>query len=96
MQNIPEQETMVKLLAVLFPASKIYLFGSQARGDFRVSSDIDIAIDNGAKISLEMIARANNIIEALNIPKKVDLVDFHRVPEAMQKAILRDGIIWKS
>lgn len=95
-QNVPEQDTIIKLLTVLFPESKIYLFGSRARGDYTDRSDIDIAIDLGRKMSIDEIARARNVIEALNIPQKTDIADLHRVEDRMKKVILQEGILWKS
>jgi uncharacterized protein len=92
---IKNQEKMIKLLAVLFPESKIYLFGSRARGDYKVNSDIDIAIDIGRKITSLEIAEAQNIIEALNIPQTVDLVDLQAVPGEMKNVILKEAIVWK-
>lgn len=86
-----------KLLPVLqkyFPRTKVYLFGSRAKGKARSGSDIDIAIDAGAKLDLRPFALARNEIEDLNIPVNVDLVDFRAVPQGMQEEILKDGIVW--
>ena len=93
---IKEKETIIKLLSVLFPNAKIYLFGSRSRGDYKPTSDIDLAIDNNVHISSLDIAKAQNIIEALNIPQKVDIVDFHAIPEEMKAIVLKEGIAWKS
>jgi predicted nucleotidyltransferase len=91
---IKNQEKMVKLLKVLFPDAKIILFGSRARGDAQPTSDVDIALDNGEKIHRLELAQASNVIEALNIPHKIDLVDYRSVPELMQRMIDRDGVLW--
>jgi uncharacterized protein len=93
---VPEKQTIIKLLSVLFPKSKIYLFGSRARGTYKVTSDIDLAIDIGKPISDLDLVKAHNIIDALNIPQKVDLVDLHSIPESMKDIILKEGILWKS
>lgn len=92
---IRNQELAIQLLSVLFPNATIYLFGSRARGDFKTGSDIDIAIDNKQRIDNLEIARALNVLEALNIPGEIDLVDMSRIPEAMKQNILNEGIIWK-
>ncbi len=94
---IPEKDMMIKLLGVLFPESKIYLFGSRARGDYKSISDIDLALDDkGRKIDAREIVKAKNILDALNIPHKIDVVDFNSVPEELQKIILREGVLWKN
>jgi predicted nucleotidyltransferase len=94
--NVPKQETIIKLLTVLFPEATIYLFGSRARGTHTPSSDIDIAINLNRKMTFEEIGIARNIIEGLNIPQKVDIVDINNVSESMKDQILKDGIQWKN
>lgn len=66
----------------------------RARGDAGPSSDIDLALDTGEKIHRLDIAQALNVVEALNIPYKIDIVDYRSVPEVMQKFIDRDGVLW--
>jgi len=93
---ISEKNVITKLLAVLFPKAKIYLFGSRARGTHKPSSDIDLALDdNGNKIESLEIVKAKNMLDALNIPQKIDLVDFNSVPQELQQLILKEGIVWK-
>ena len=94
--NVPEQETIVQLLSVLFPHAKIYLFGSRARGTHTERSDIDIAIDLGRKMEFEEIAKARGVLEGLNLPQKIDIVDIHRASEAMREFIFAEGIVWKN
>ncbi len=93
--TLEQQEKMIKLLAVLFPTATIYLFGSRARGTHSVTSDVDVAINAGKRISGLDLVQARNIIEALNISQTVDLADFHALPKNMQDTILKEGIIWK-
>jgi uncharacterized protein len=93
---IEQQETIIKLLTALFPQVKVYLFGSRARGNFKASSDIDIGIDAGYKLSFLDLAKARNVLEALYIPQKIDLVDMRSIPEEMYKVILSEGIAWKT
>ena len=93
---IKEQDTIVRLLDVLFPDVKIYLFGSRARKTNRPASDIDIALDAGRVLAVVEIARVRNIIDALNIAQKVDIVDMHAIPQDLRDIILKEGIVWKS
>ncbi len=93
--NVPEQEIMIQLLTVLFPESKIYLFGSRARGDHTERSDIDIAIDLGRKMQIKEIAKARGVLEGLNLAQKIDIVDMYSISEVMKTFIFNEGIIWK-
>jgi predicted nucleotidyltransferase len=56
----PEFKTM--LLDVLeknIPTAKIYLYDSRARQTHQEGADIDIALDNGTKIALDMVVSHN-------------------------------------
>ena len=92
---IQEKETIIRLITALFPDVKIYLFGSYARGEERETSDIDLAFDIGRKLTTKELSRVINIIEALNIPDKVDVVDMHSIPEDFKNVILKEGVVWK-
>jgi predicted nucleotidyltransferase len=92
---IKEKETIIKLLSILFPQSKIYLFGSRVGKDYRVNSDIDLALDIGKQMSGLDLTKARNILDALNIPQKIDLVDIYSVPQAMRENILKEGLLWE-
>ena len=94
--NVPQQETMVQLLTILFPSAIIYLFGSRARGDHTERSDIDIAIDLGRQMEFSEIAQARGVLEGLNLPEKIDVVDMHSIPAAMKEFILKEGVVWKN
>jgi uncharacterized protein len=92
---IPEKETIIKLIKVLIPDVKIYLFGSRARGNYTERSDIDLALDAGKPLSSLDIAKIKNIIDALNIPQMVDVVDFNRVQPELKEIIRKEGIPWE-
>src|SRR5438874_12368064 len=91
--NVPQEETMIQLLTVLFPSATIYLFGSRARGDHTERSDIDIAIDLGRQMEFSKVAMARGVLEGLNLLEKIDVVDMHSIPAAMKGFILKDGIL---
>ena len=93
--NVPQQETIIQLLTVLFPNAKIYLFGSRARGTHTERSDIDIALDLGRKMEFEEIGRARGVLEGLNIAQKIDIVDLNRASDVMREFIFKEGILWK-
>jgi predicted nucleotidyltransferase len=93
--KIPEHELIYNLLRVFFPTARIILYGSRARGDNTERSDIDIAIDAGEKQPLRVMGRARDVLnEGLNVPEKIDLIDFHRVSETLRQQVIQDGIEW--
>jgi uncharacterized protein len=82
---------IVGILKVLFPQTKIYLYGSRARGNFKPQSDIDLALDGGEKLNL---GEARAVFEALSTPYKIDLVDMNHTTTNLRDTILREGKIW--
>jgi len=95
MTSVPEKDLIVKLLIALFPNAKIYLFGSRARGTYTERSDIDIAIDLGRKMEFSELGVAKNVLEGLNIPQKIDVVDMqHSITDSMKEQIAKEGIVW--
>jgi uncharacterized protein len=92
---IKHKDRIITIISMFFPKAKIYLFGSYARGNYTRSSDVDIAIDNGAPISLVERAQIANMIDVLNLTQNVDVVDFQSAPSELQEKILEEGIVWK-
>ena len=86
---------IVAIISALLPETKIYLFGSRARGTHSQWSDIDLAIDASTPLELRNIDEINNLMEALSTPYKIDVVDVHGVPELMKASIERDKVVWK-
>ena len=93
---IEEKDKIITIITMFFPKAKIYLFGSYARGDYKRTSDIDIAIDNGEPLPLIAHQQVRNMIEALNMIQNTDVVDFHSVPKVLQETITKEGIVWKN
>jgi predicted nucleotidyltransferase len=95
MVHVVFKEKIIKIIEIFFPEAKMYLFGSRARGDNTERSDIDIAIDAGRPMSLTEKGQILSMIDALNMPQKTDIVDWHRAPEALKNSILKEGVLWK-
>ena len=73
----------------------IFVFGSRARGDQDRTSDVDIGFLPQGKWNKKKFTLLKEEIENLNIPYKVDLVDFSEVSERFKKEALKDVIRWK-
>ncbi len=96
-KNIDEKtkRKIIALISALVPEATIYLFGSRATDKHSEWSDIDIALDAGKKIFFVKIGEIIDVLAGTDIPYKIEVVDFHDIPESMQKSILKEGIIWK-
>jgi len=76
-----------------FPCS-IYLFGSFARGDEQMSSDIDIGIAAKTPIPAQRLADLRQKLEDSTVPYRVDVVDLQTASEKLQAEVRKEGILW--
>jgi len=93
-----DETTKKKIIGVInavIPNVRVLLFGSRATGDYRESSDIDIALDGDRRLSRLDVMEIRDMLEASNIPRKIDVLDLHAVDEQMKATILREGIVWQ-
>jgi hypothetical protein len=74
---------------------KVVLFGSRARGEFVNTSDVDVGIilDNG--VDRKKLILLREYIDELNIPYKVEIVDFSTVSDDFKKTALKEAVVWK-
>lgn len=72
--------------------TKVLLFGSYASGKAGSSSDIDLCVKGSSPLALEVWAKMDEDFRDSMIPKKVDLVDYHRVVQEFRVIIDRDGV----
>ena len=60
---------------------KLILFGSRAKGTYKLGSDIDLAI-KGVAVTYETVVRLSRILnEEKPIPYFVDIVDYNSISE---------------
>jgi predicted nucleotidyltransferase len=57
---------------------RVLLYGSRAKGHFRLGSDIDLTLV-GKKLDLKELLKIENEIEELMLPYKVDLSIYHLI-----------------
>ena len=72
---------------------RVYLFGSWARGEERVTSDIDLAIEGEDVSRLAMQVR--EALEESDIPYRVDVVNLMEASPALIANVRKEGILWK-
>lgn len=74
---------------------KVFVFGSRARGDNYIASDIDIGLIPYDNLNSFKISLLKEKIENSNIPYKVEIVDFNKVSEDFKNEALKDIETWK-
>lgn len=74
---------------------KIILFGSRARGDHNLASDVDIGVISPEGMDARKLTILRNRLEEENIPYKVEIVNFAETSADFKKEALRGAIVWK-
>ncbi len=91
-----EDESIEKIKTVLknhYNIKKVILFGSRAKGNAKIGSDIDIAVI-GERITFREICRLGSEFDELNLPYKIDIVDYSSIKnQKLKEHIDRVGIV---
>ncbi len=85
-------EQIVKIILEHALAGKIIIYGSRARGDFKRTSDIDIAVE-----CYDVDGKTGILNEILNdqLPTllKCEIVNFKKVAATLKKEIVEEGLV---
>ena len=85
---------LIKPIAEKYHVQNIYLFGSYARGEANIESDLDFLVYGGENFKLTMIfAFAEELRNALN--KRVDVFEIHEinVDSEFYKTIMKERLL---
>ena len=75
--------------------AKVWLFGSQATGQARRYSDIDVAILPLEQIPDLTFSNVRESLEESNILRYVDVVNLKDVSSSFLERVLQEGVLWK-
>ena len=79
------------ILAARIPGAKAWVFGSRSSGDgVRSSSDLDLAVDAGRRLSLSVFAELREDFDESSLPFSVDVVDIQAMDPAFRKLVEPD------
>ncbi len=75
---------------------QIILFGSRAREDNSIYSDVDVGlIPKSKNFDNRKITLLRDKLEEINVPYKIELVDFSSVSAGFKKEALKKAVIWR-
>jgi len=101
--NEPLSEQLVSQIVDLILArgrkiEKIVIFGSRATGEFKNTSDIDIAIFGKNWTDTDINIVKHNLEELIKTPLKFDVINFYDIAKSkLKENILKEGrIIYES
>ncbi|HEV7350193.1 nucleotidyltransferase family protein [Telluribacter sp.] len=87
----PHQKNKIKEITSRFKPSLVGVFGSYARDEHTLNSDLDILIDFKSKVNLlDLIGLEQELSDSLGI--RVDLVTINSVSEHIKPYIQKDLI----
>jgi len=100
MSNSLENKYLAKLKSLVVSSLKeerikIVLFGSRARKDNDTASDVDIGLIPYGKVDKRKVVLLKEKIEDLNIPYKIEIVDFSETSPDFIKDAMKGAIVWK-
>ena len=72
----------------------VYLFGSWARGEATLCSDIDLAIESPTPLPRGLLARLREQLEESHVPYRVDVVNLQKTDAGFRRRVLAEGILW--
>ncbi len=88
--------TIINIIKKYPIISKINLFGSRAKGNFKKGSDIDLALMD-ENLEPKMVDKLKIDFEESSLPYNVDLVDYHHLEsKELKDHIDRVGILFFS
>lgn len=74
--------------------TRVVLYGSRAKGNFRAGSDIDLTIE-GSGVTLSMMLKIENELEDLLLPYKIDLSLLNQIEDPdLKDHIARVGMVF--
>jgi predicted nucleotidyltransferase len=74
--------------------TRIYLFGSMARGEVRRTSDIDIAVLPVGSLPDGVFSQIREDLENSRVPYRVELIDLGKASPSFSAHVQEVGIPW--
>jgi len=92
--GIDEQElkVIVDLIKKSTKVKRVIIFGSRVKGNYKIGSDIDIAID-GDEVDFNLINEMRVELDELILPYKLDIIDYRQIENIeLKRHIDRVGV----
>ena len=91
----PEHLRIVRaiLASALPPEAEVWVFGSRAGGLVKRSSDLDLAIDAGRRLTDRELGTLQQEFEDSDLPFEVDVLDWQAISESFRAIIAKTRIL---
>lgn len=78
---------LLELIERFIPAATVWAFGSRIKGTHLPASDLDLAVHCDRQTAADALLKFRDALEESNLPFKVQVLDYHTLPENMQSNI---------
>jgi predicted nucleotidyltransferase len=76
-----------RLVAIHAPECEVRAFGSRVAGTAKPYSDLDLAFVGPGRIPLPRLSALREAFQESELPMRVDVLDWHRIPDSFQRVI---------
>ncbi len=84
---------LLEQIKIYIPQATVLSFGSRVKGRHRPASDLDLAVLCDKETAKKTLPKLNEVFVESDLPFKVQLLDFNRLPENMQDNIIKKYVI---
>lgn len=90
---VPHLRYILEQIKIHIPAATVWAFGSRVKRSHRPASDLDLAVLCDKETAKRVLPKLNEVFIESDIPFKVQLLDFNRLPENMQENIKKGSVV---
>lgn len=95
--DLPQKylEQVTALLRKHARQAEVWAYGSRVSGNNHAASDLDLALRNPQDLNEEIagLSRLKEAFSESNLPIRVDIVDWARIPESFRREIERAHVV---
>jgi predicted nucleotidyltransferase len=90
---VPHLRYLLEQIELYIPKATVWAFGSRVKGAYRPASDLDVAVLCDKETAKRALPKLNEVFVESDLPFKVQLLDFNRLPENMQENIKKRFVV---
>jgi predicted nucleotidyltransferase len=91
MEELKKYQQLILPLLNRYAIKRAAIFGSAAKGNMTIDSDVDLLIEGGSDFTLFKLLKLEEEISEI-IKRKVDLVEFSAIKSSMRDEVLLSAI----